>query len=281
MNAVSPCLSVQFVLTFTNVWLLCCVCMQFVLTFTNVWLLCDCVCVQFVLTLTNVRILCDRVCVQLVLTFTHVCILCDFVCVQFVLTFTNVRILCDHVCVQFVLTFTNVWLLCDRVCVQFVLIFTYVRIQCDRVCVQVMLAVEHFNKDHKKGFQFLQVSPTFVALSVGLKSAVGTLINKHGSVHQRSSFHHARFFWQGGCISHTRSNKTLVTSFLRLFQATFLGLARTIYIRCVYGNFSREITKYSVIYGVYIRFWPTLHFSECITVPCCTYLDACTYHTHL
>ena len=35
-------------------------------------------------------------------------------------------------------------------------------------------------------------------------------------------------------------------------------LARTIYIRCLYGNFGREITKYTVIYGVYIRFWPTL-----------------------
>ena len=36
-------------------------------------------------------------------------------------------------------------------------------------------------------------------------------------------------------------------------------LARTIYIRCMYGTFGREITKYTVIYGVYIRFWPTLH----------------------
>jgi len=34
----------------------------------------------------------------------------------------------------------------------------------------------------------------------------------------------------------------------------FVGLARTIYLRCIYGIFSREITKYTVIYGVYIRF---------------------------
>jgi hypothetical protein len=40
---------------------------------------------------------------------------------------------------------------------------------------------------------------------------------------------------------------------------TLLGLARTIYIRCIYGIFGREVTKYTVIYGVYIRFWPTLH----------------------
>jgi len=30
------------------------------------------------------------------------------------------------------------------------------------------------------------------------------------------------------------------------------------YIRCIYSIFGREITEYAVIYGVYIRFWPTL-----------------------
>jgi hypothetical protein len=29
----------------------------------------------------------------------------------------------------------------------------------------------------------------------------------------------------------------------------FVELARTIYIRCIYGNFGRGITKYTVIYG--------------------------------
>ena len=37
-----------------------------------------------------------------------------------------------------------------------------------------------------------------------------------------------------------------------------VGLARTIYTRCIYNVSGREITKYTVIYGVYIRFWPTL-----------------------
>ena len=37
-----------------------------------------------------------------------------------------------------------------------------------------------------------------------------------------------------------------------------VGLARTIYIRFIYGIFGRESTKYTAIYGVYIRFWPTL-----------------------
>ena len=43
------------------------------------------------------------------------------------------------------------------------------------------------------------------------------------------------------------------------------GLARTIYIGCIYNNLGREITKYTVIYGVYIRFWPTLHICQICT----------------
>jgi hypothetical protein len=31
------------------------------------------------------------------------------------------------------------------------------------------------------------------------------------------------------------------------------------HIRCVYGILGREITKYTVIYGVHVRFWPTLN----------------------
>jgi len=38
-----------------------------------------------------------------------------------------------------------------------------------------------------------------------------------------------------------------------------VGLARTIYTRCIYGIFGREITVYTVIYGAYIRFWPTVY----------------------
>jgi hypothetical protein len=32
----------------------------------------------------------------------------------------------------------------------------------------------------------------------------------------------------------------------------------SIYVRCIYGAFGMEITKYTVIYGVYVRIWPTL-----------------------
>jgi hypothetical protein len=30
-------------------------------------------------------------------------------------------------------------------------------------------------------------------------------------------------------------------------------------MRCIYGIYGRGITEYTAIYGVYIRFWPTLH----------------------
>ena len=55
-----------------------------------------------------------------------------------------------------------------------------------------------------------------------------------------------------------------------LHPRPYVGLARTIYIRCIYGTFGRKISKYTVIYGVYIRFWPTLpirpHFSWPVNV---------------
>ena len=41
-------------------------------------------------------------------------------------------------------------------------------------------------------------------------------------------------------------------------QCVCVGLARTIYIRCTYGFFGLDITKYTVSIYVYIRFWPTL-----------------------
>ena len=43
---------------------------------------------------------------------------------------------------------------------------------------------------------------------------------------------------------------------------TCVGLASTVYIRCIYGILGREITICTVIYGVHIRFWPALHMRE-------------------
>ena len=39
-------------------------------------------------------------------------------------------------------------------------------------------------------------------------------------------------------------------------------------VRTVYGIFGREITKYTVIYGVYIQFWPTLPISNRCSTRC-------------
>jgi hypothetical protein len=44
--------------------------------------------------------------------------------------------------------------------------------------------------------------------------------------------------------------------------SVFVELARTISIRYIYGIFGRETTIYTVIYGVYIRFWPTLRICQ-------------------
>jgi len=61
-----------------------------------------------------------------------------------------------------------------------------------------------------------------------------------------------------------------------------VGLARTIYIRCTYGIFGLEITKYTVYIYVYIRFWPTLHTR--IHAYTHTYIHAYTHtptHAHI
>ena len=44
-----------------------------------------------------------------------------------------------------------------------------------------------------------------------------------------------------------------------------LELARTVYMRGICGTFGRKITKYTVKYGVYILFWPTLMY---LLLPC-------------
>jgi hypothetical protein len=49
-----------------------------------------------------------------------------------------------------------------------------------------------------------------------------------------------------------------VCSYNSSIVAVCVGLARTLYIRCTYGIFGRETTKHTVMYGVYIWFWPTL-----------------------
>ena len=57
--------------------------------------------------------------------------------------------------------------------------------------------------------------------------------------------------------------------------------AKTIYKRCISGYFGREITKYTVICGVYIWFWPTLRTcTSCMAVCLLVSLLAQSLHAH-
>jgi hypothetical protein len=56
-----------------------------------------------------------------------------------------------------------------------------------------------------------------------------------------------------------------IIPYYRYSVGTCVGLARTIYTQCMYGIFGREITKYTVMYGVYVRFWPPIHMcTQCM-----------------
>jgi hypothetical protein len=56
----------------------------------------------------------------------------------------------------------------------------------------------------------------------------------------------------GGCHDTLRRHKSRVgQNYIYIY----------IYIQCIYGISGREIAKYTDTYGVYIRFWPTLHKS--------------------
>ena len=50
--------------------------------------------------------------------------------------------------------------------------------------------------------------------------------------------------------------------YTNLTPGFLVGSARTKHIQCIYVISGREITKYTVIHGVHIRFWPTLFLSH-------------------
>ena len=56
-----------------------------------------------------------------------------------------------------------------------------------------------------------------------------------------------------------------------------LGLARTIYKRCTYSVFGRELTRYTVIHGENIRSWPTLPIAH--KLPVISYESHAIKHT--
>jgi hypothetical protein len=66
---------------------------------------------------------------------------------------------------------------------------------------------------------------------------------------------HSKSLWQH---QHTHTHTAPHLNHGTLIVTACIGLARTIYIRCTYGIFGLDITKYMVYIYVYIRFWPTL-----------------------
>ena len=59
-------------------------------------------------------------------------------------------------------------------------------------------------------------------------------------------------------IIHMGATSSIYLNYACVSSIRQVGLARTTYIRYLYGIFGREVTRYTVIYGVCIRFWPTL-----------------------
>jgi hypothetical protein len=59
----------------------------------------------------------------------------------------------------------------------------------------------------------------------------------------------------------------LIDFFAQAVQASLVELGRVIYVRCMYSFFGREISLHTVIYGVYIRCWPTL-LTCCLECSC-------------
>ena len=63
---------------------------------------------------------------------------------------------------------------------------------------------------------------------------------------------HVRFCRQRQRCARTLTSRTCCPLVSPSIMQVRPGLVRTIYIRCVYGVFGREITEYTVIYAVHI-----------------------------
>ena len=71
------------------------------------------------------------------------------------------------------------------------------------------------------------------------------------------------YLWLGSTLHmHAHDYMNIETRWVLSANYSWLGLARTIYSRCIYNTLGREITKYAVITRAYIQLWPTLHISD-------------------
>jgi hypothetical protein len=101
--------------------------------------------------------------------------------------------------------------------------------------------------------------------------------NEYTHTFKRTHTHTHRHVLTSRMKSCTCSGATKIRGTLT-HSTVCVGLARILYIWCVYiwcvyiwcvygifGIFGREITKYTVVYGVNVWFWPTLRMC-CITL---------------
>ena len=77
-----------------------------------------------------------------------------------------------------------------------------------------------------------------------------------------ASHEHAAKHMRHRCAPHKGVHMDILNCTSGAKHCIPIGMARSMYIQCTYGIFCREITKDTVIYGVYIRFWPTLHIKN-------------------
>jgi hypothetical protein len=60
------------------------------------------------------------------------------------------------------------------------------------------------------------------------------------------------------CCAHSHTH---ITTSMCIMHYRREGLAKTIHVRCSKGILAKNFIKYTVLYGVCVRFWPTLRTS--------------------
>ena len=88
-----------------------------------------------------------------------------------------------------------------------------------------------------------------------------------------------RWFELTACIYRIGQNHICTVYGDLNWQRCIYRLARTTYVRCICGDSGREITKYKVMYGVYIRFWRTLYIFTVLANPSAFHCLATVCHT--
>jgi len=110
---------------------------------------------------------------------------------------------------------------------------------------------------------------------IGRNTSCATFFRNHTIFTQSIDWPHSNFIWRS-LVARTSESKNQAGTRSRYGAIDFVYFPcvpcvsashspafRVGQNRFIYGNFGREITKYTVIYGVHIRFWPTLVILNC------------------